>query len=160
MFQENMFLLSLWDLEWKGNKLDFWKNFVRTVVKILFWISRTIIWVFLNNFYPRILSEIRARIVETFYAIYLARLLKLQTTSIDKQSEETPSFRKKIVLRIFSRLGEENNLTSDNLVSALLTRLRFSVLDLNFEIFFPTILKFLIMFGIWIWIVSIFSWNF
>ena len=131
-----MFLLSLWDLEWKGNKLDFWKNFVRTVVKILFWFSRTIIWVFLNNFYPRILFEIRARIVETFYAIYLARLLKLQTTSIDKQSEETPSFRKKIVLRIFSWLGEENNLTSVNLVSALLTRLRFSVLDLNFEIFF------------------------
>ena len=92
--------------------------------------------IFFNNFYPIIFFQIRARIVETFYAIYLARLLKLQTTSIDKQSEETPSSRKKIVLRIFSWLGEENNLTSDNFVSALLTRLRFSVLDLNFEIFF------------------------
>ena len=136
MFQENMFLLSLWDLEWKGNKLDFWKNFVRTVVKIFFWISRTIIWVFLNNFYPRILFEIRARIVETFYAKYVARLLKLNSTSNDKQSEEEPSLRKKLVLHISSWFGEENNLTSDNLVSALLTRLRFSILQLIFEIFF------------------------
>ena len=136
MFQENMFLLSLWDLEWKGNKLDFWKNFVRTVVKILFWISRTIVGVFLNNFYPRILFEIRARIVENFYAKYVARLLKLNSTSNDKQSEEEPSLRKKIVLHISSWFGEENNLTSDNLVSALLTRLRFSGLQLIFEIFF------------------------
>ena len=91
---------------------------------------------FWNNFYPPILFEVRARIVETFYAKYFARLLKLHSTSIDKQSEENPSFRKKLVLHIFSRLREENNLTSDNLVSALLTRLRFSVLELNFEMFF------------------------
>ena len=73
----------------------------------LFWVSRTTIWFFLNNFYHLILFEIRARIFETFYAKYLARLLKLHSTSIDKQSEEKPSFRKNIVLQIFSWLGGE-----------------------------------------------------
>ena len=136
MFQEYMFLVSLWDLEKRGKKIDFWQFFVRTVVKNLFWVSRTTIWFFLNNFYLPIFFEIRARIVETFYAKYLARLLKLNSTSNDKQTEEKPSFRKKIVLHISSWLGEENKLTSDNLVSALLTRLRFSVLELNFKNFF------------------------
>ena len=130
-----MFLVSLWDLEWRGKK---WlltifcphccQNFIQSLQ------NNNLL--FLNNFYLPIFFEIRARIVETFYAKYLARLLKLNSTSNDKQSEEKPPFRKKIVLHMSSWLGEENKLTSDNLVSALLTRLRFSVLELNFEIFF------------------------
>ena len=92
--------------------------------------------IFLNNFYLPVLFEIQARIVEIFYAKYSARLLKLNSTSNDKQSEEKPSFRKKIVLHNSSWFVEENILTIDNLVSALLTRLRFSVLELKFEIFF------------------------
>ena len=54
-FKKNMFLLSLWDLEWRGQKFDFWQYFVRTVVKNIFWIPRTTIWVFLKNFCPPIL---------------------------------------------------------------------------------------------------------
>ena len=128
-------------------KFDFWQCFVRTVDKTLFWISRTTIYFFGTFFILPSFFEIRARIVETCYAKFLARLLKLHSTSIDKQSEEKTTFRKNIVLHTFLWLGEEKKLTSDNLVSALLTRLRFSVLELNFEIFF---LQF--------WIFSSFSW--
>ena len=130
-----MFLLSLWDLEWRGKiwlLTTFWPHCCQNFILSL----ENNNLIFLNNFYPPILFEVRAWIVDTFYAKHLARLLKLHSTSIDKQCEEKPSFRKKIVLHIFSWLVEENNLTSDNLVSALLTRLRFSVLELNFEIFF------------------------
>ena len=63
---KKLVFLSLWDLEWRGKKFDFWQLFVRTVVETLFWVSRTTIWFFLNNFYQLILSEIRAGIVETF----------------------------------------------------------------------------------------------
>ena len=84
----------------------FWQYFVRTVVKILFCVSRSLICFFLNSFYPLILFEIRARIAETFYAKLWARLLNLHSTSLDKQSEEKPTFGKNIVLHTFLWLGE------------------------------------------------------
>ena len=136
MFQKSMFLSSLWDSEWREKNLTFDNILSALLSKFQCEFREQQFDFFWNNFYPPILFEVRARIVETFYAKYFARLLKLHSTSIDKQSEENPSFRKKLVLHIFSRLREENNLTSDNLVSALLTRLRFSVLELNFEMFF------------------------
>ena len=105
--EKTCFFLSIWDLDWRGKKFDFWRFFVQTVVETLFWVSSAKIWFFLNNFYPLILFEIRARIVETFYAKILAHLLKLPSTSTDKQSEEKPSFRKNLVLHIFSWLGWE-----------------------------------------------------
>ena len=37
---KNMFRLSLWDLEWRGKKFDFWQFFVPTVVKFFYSESR------------------------------------------------------------------------------------------------------------------------
>ena len=63
---KELVFLSLWDLEWRVKKFDFWQYSVRTVFETLFWVSRAKIWFFLNNFHPLILFEIRAGIVETF----------------------------------------------------------------------------------------------
>ena len=58
------------------------------------------------------------------------------------------------------KLRVENTLTRNNLVCSLLKILRFLILELHFEIFFPTILNFLITFMIWVWTSSIFSSKF
>ena len=94
-----------WKISARSPGLHF--SYTRARFEKIFWVSRAKIWVFLNNFYPLILFEIRAGIVETFYAKILAHLLKLPSTSTDKQSEEKPSFRKNLVLHIFSWLGGE-----------------------------------------------------
>ena len=45
------------------------------------------------------------------------------------------TYRNNLVFRILLKLRGENNLTRINLVCSLLTRLRFSILELNFEVF-------------------------
>ena len=81
-FSKNIFRLSLWDLEWRGKKFDFWQYFVRTVVKISMWVSRTTIWFFLEHFlssYPfwgpskncwDFLRKIFSTFVETAFYVY------------------------------------------------------------------------------------------
>ena len=79
---KNKFRLSLWDLEWRGKKFDFWQYFVPTVVKISMSVSRTTIWFFLEQFlssYPfwgpskncwDFLRKIFSTFVETAFYVY------------------------------------------------------------------------------------------
>ena len=106
MFQKNLFFLSLWDLEWRGKKLTF-DNILSALLSKLYSESPVQQFDFFEHFLSSYFFEIRARIVETCCAKNLARVLKLHSTSIDKQSEEKPNFRTNMVLHTFLWLGGE-----------------------------------------------------
>ena len=139
-------------------KIDFWQYFVRTVVETLFWVSSTTIWFFWTFFIllffwdPSkncwdLLRKKFGTCVET--AFYVHRQTIGRETKFSNEYSSSYLF---VTWR-------GKNLTSDNLVSALLSRLRFWFLSwiLRFDSYNFKVSH---LFGIWVWTVSIFSWKF
>ena len=106
-------LLSKYYSEAPENQFDFFEQFWSS---FLLWDPSKNCWDFLRKNF--------GTFVEAAFHVYRQTIWGETIFSIEYSSS------------YFSWLGEENILPSDNLVSALLTRLRFSVLEVNFEIFF------------------------
>ena len=141
-FKKICFFLSLWDLEWRGKKLTF-DNFLSALLSKLYSESPVQQFDFFEHFLSSYFFEIRARIVETCCAKNLARVLKLHSTSIDKQSEEKPNFRTNIVLHTFLWLGGEKTWLVTTLFLHCCQDCVFGS-GAEFWDLIPTILKFLI----------------
>ena len=131
-----MFLLSLWDLEWRAKK--FWLSTIfcphccRNFILSLQNNNLTFLEQFLSSYHfwdpSKICWDILCKNFGTFVeaAFYVYRQTIWGETIFFKEHSSSYLF----------VTWSGKNLTSDNLVSALLTRLRFSVLELKFEVFF------------------------
>ena len=135
-FKKNMFRLSLWDLEWRAKKnwllTIFCPHCCRNFILSLQNNNLTFLEQFLSS-YPfwdpsKNCLDILGKNFGTFVeaAFYVYRQTIWGETIFSKEHSSSYLF---VTWR-------GKYLTSDNLVSALLTRLRFSVLELIFEVFF------------------------